>query len=139
MIKNKTNLTLMREGNKWTSEKMVSKSAKKLQKLKKKKNFSKLFKLAITNSSPSFYIKKLKRRNKLFKEFPFLLQTNLKVHYGLKNALKNSQTPSTKPFYFLLAQEFLKASDKTSTGFLNKTRIHQTAFTNKKFINYRWF
>ena len=39
MIKNKTNLTLMREGNKWTSEKMENKSAKKLQKLKKKKEF----------------------------------------------------------------------------------------------------
>jgi ribosomal protein S7 len=139
MIKNKTNLTIMSGGNKWTSEKIVNKSTKKLQKLKKKKNFIKLFKLAVINSSPSFYVKKLKRRNKLFKEFPFLLRTNLKLHYGLKNALKNNNNSSNNPFYFFLTQECIKAADKNSTSFLTKTSMHQTAFTNKKFINYRWF
>ena len=139
MLKNKTNLTLMSSGNKWSSEKIVNKSSKKLQKLKKKKNFMKLFKLEITNTSPSFYMKKLKRRNKVFKEFPFLLQTNLKTHYGLKNALKNTQNSSTNSFYISLTQEYIKAADKTSNSFLNKNQIHKTAFTNKKFINYRWF
>jgi len=69
---------LTKNGNKQTSEKLLLNSFKIIQKVQKTKNFKEILKLALVNSSPVIYIKKIKRRKKLALEFPFILKDTLK-------------------------------------------------------------
>ena len=59
-IQNKLINYIMQDGKKQTAENLLLKSYKLIQKIQKKKNFKDIFKLAIVNSSPFFYIKQIK-------------------------------------------------------------------------------
>ena len=61
---------LMVEGNKWKSEVILLKTAKKIQKIQKIQiNF--VLKFAIINSSPYFHMKQLQRKKKIRLNFLF--------------------------------------------------------------------
>lgn len=136
---NKIISLLMLNGHKWSAETILLKTFKKLQKLKTKKSFEGLIKLSLVNTTPSFYIKTLKRRKKIYKEFPFLLPSQLKQDYGIKNIIHNSKVKNQLSFYINLTNEIYKSVKMESKSFIKTQEQHKTAFAQKKFANYRWF
>ena len=126
-------------GNKFKSEKLIYKSLKKIQKNKKTKNFKQLFKTAIINSSPIFYIKTVKRKRKKNTEFPFILSKNIRVGYSLKFILHYTNEFKNSEFYNRLNSELIHSCEKSSNSFKKTEKIYKETFLKKKFSNYRWF
>lgn len=129
----------MLNGNKQTSEKLLFKSVKYIQKLQKKKKFKDILKLSLTSVSPILQIKNIQRKRKKSIEFPFLLKSNLKISYGLKNLVKFGKKSSTNFFYYNFHNELINSCNKTGSGFNFKKQLHKEAFLKKKFANFRWF
>lgn len=139
MIKNKILNQTTGNGNKFKSEKLFYKSLKKIQKEKNKKNFKELFKFAVINSSPTFYIKKIKRKRKNSIEFPFMLSKSLRVSYGLKFILHYGNSFKNDSFYNRFSYELIDSCKKSSNSFKKKELLYKETFVKKKFSNYRWF
>ena len=144
MIKHKTlkqsiaNL-IMINGNKRTSEKVFFKTLKSIQKNQLKKNFEAILKTSLVNSSPLLYVKQIKRKRKRTVEFPFLLNSKLKMSYGIKFLVMNSKKNRAKSFYKSFNTELINSSKKTSLSFKQKLELHKEGFAKRKFANYRWF
>ena len=136
MFKKNIYNTIMKNGKKRVSEKILLKVLKELQKTPK--NSQNVFKLSVLNSSPVIFLKQIKRKRKKIKEFPFILNSKLRVSYGLKNLIKVSRNEK-KSFYKNLKAEVLNSSNKIGKSFNYKIETHQKAFSKKKFSNYRWF
>ena len=136
MFKKNIYNTIMVNGKKHASEKIVLKVLKSLQKTSK--NCQSVFKLSVLNSSPVIFLKQIKRKRKQTKEFPFLLKSKLRISYGLKNLIKVCRK-EILPFYKNLRIEILNSSNKIGKSFDAKIKTHQNAFSKKKFSNYRWF
>lgn len=130
---------LMLNGNKKTSEKLIIKSFKKIQKKLPKKNSGELVKTGLINSSPSLFLKNIKRKRKRSVEFPFLLNSDLRMFYGLKFIIKSCLTHSSKTFYNNFQLELIDSSKNLSKSVKKKKDLHQEAVLKKKFANYRWF
>ena len=112
----KTNILnqIMLNGNKHTSEKLVFKSLKKIQKIHNRKKFDVLVKLGLINSSPIVYLKHIKRKRRQTVEFPFLLQYNARLSYGIKFILNNCKLRKSGSFYKQLELEFINSSKNLS-------------------------
>ena len=106
---------------------------------KRKKNFETILKTSLINSAPLIYIKQVKRKRKRATEFPFLLNSKLKMFYAMKFLISNSKKTATGKFYKSLSKELLDSSGKTSLSFKRKMDLHEDGFTKRKFANYRWF
>lgn len=129
----------MVNGNKRTSEKVFFKSLKLIQKTQLKKNFEAVLKMSLVNSSPLIYVKQIKRKRKRTIEFPFLLNSKLKLSYGIKFLVSNSKKNKAESFYKSFNTELLNSSKKISLSFKQKTDLHKDGFAKRKFANYRWF
>jgi len=138
-IQNKLANYIMQDGKKQTSEKLLLKSYKLIQKAQKKKFFKEIFKLAIVNSSPFFYIKQIQRKKKKALEFPFLLKNSLKFHYGIKAIILSMNIKSTFSFYKKCSLEIINSAKLISEGVKKKKETYKTAFLTKRYANYRWF
>lgn len=130
---------LINKGNKQTAEKTLLKSFKLMQKLEPKKDTKNILKLAVVNTSPSLYVKNIKRKKKRTIEFPFLLKLNLRLSYGIKFLITSTKSNTQNPFYENFTFELLNSSKKNSVSFKRKSELHKEAFLKKKFANYRWF
>lgn len=139
MLKKNIINRIMIKGNKPTSEKVLVKVIKLLQKIDKNKNFESILKTSIINSSPILYVKKIQRKRKRTTEFPFLLNSKLKLSYAIKFLILNSKKRKIEPFYKNFNQEIINSSKKISLTFKQKIEIHKEGFTKRKFANYRWF
>tara|TARA_B110000908_G_C10191890_1_gene420890 strand:- start:77 stop:514 length:438 start_codon:yes stop_codon:yes gene_type:complete len=130
---------IMTNGNKQTSEKIFVKTVKVIQKNKRKKNFETILKTSLINSAPLIYIKQVKRKRKRATEFPFLLNSKLKMFYAMKFLISNSKKTATGKFYKSFSKELLNSSGKISLSFKRKIDLHEDGFAKRKFANYRWF
>ena len=130
---------LMMNGNKRTSEKVLLKTLKSLQKSQSKKNFESLVKTSLINSSPLLYVKQIKRKRKRTFEFPFLLSLRLKISYAAKFLILNSRKKKVKSFYKNFHTELINSSRKESLSVKQKTDLHEDGFKIRKFARYRWF
>lgn len=139
MIKTQIFNKLMKNGSKQTSEKVLFKSIKKIQKLSHKKNFEDIIKLGLINSSPIIYIKTIRRKRKQTVEFPFLLKNRARIFYGLTSILTTCRLKQKLTFYKLLNLELFNSAKNNSKSVEKKLKIHQQSFLKKKFANYRWF
>lgn len=137
-LKNQIINYMVIKGNKQTSENLLLKSLKLIQKIYFK-NHNKLLKYAIINSSPIINIKQIKRIRKQTKEFPFILKKNIRVSFGIKLILKIIENKSEKTFYEKFNNELIFASKNSGNSIKNKKEIHDHAFIKKKYANYRWF
>ena len=81
---------LMLHGNKWKSEKMLLNTLKKVQKLRKFQ-INLILKFVVINNSPYFNIKQVQKKRKKIMEFPFLLNNDLRIFYGIKNIVNNKK------------------------------------------------
>jgi ribosomal protein S7 len=130
---------IMVNGNKRTSEKVFLKTLKLIQKTEPLKSFEAIFKTALVNSSPLLYVKQIKRKRKRTVEFPFLLNSNLKLSYAIKFLVLNSRKKKVQSFCKNLNLELLNSSKKNSTSFKQRIDLHKDGFAKRKFANYRWF
>ncbi len=130
---------IMINGNKNTSEKILLKSLKTIQKTQSKKNFEKIVHLSLINNSPILYMKNIQRKRKRTIEFPFLLKPHLRVSYGIKFLVQYSRKQTKNLFHPNLKMEFINSSKKTSLSFKHKISVHKEAHLKRKFANYRWF
>ena len=137
-VKSKLLNNLMLRGKKRTSEKIVLKSLKRFQKSDLKKNSKEFIKISLLNSAPSVQIKQIKKKRKNI-EFPFLLNNELKISYGLKSLIKNSRNKKSQSFYKNFQLELLNSSNLQGNSVNSKKQIHENAFLKKKYANYRWF
>jgi len=130
LLKNKITNFLLKNGNKKTSENLFLTNIKAIQKYYKK-NHKNVFKIGIINSLPIVDIKKIKRKRKRTKEFPFILKKKIRISLSIKWILR----VLTKNFI----NEFIIASKNSGNSVTNKKNIHEHAFFRKKYANYRWF
>lgn len=140
-IKNKITNHLMQDGKKTTSERILLKSTKKLQKTLIK-NHKEIIQLALINVQPIFtlYTSKNKKTKKV-KEIPkFLAQKKTRVSMSIKyilSAIKNKKNEKT---YRKLAKEFLDSAKNKSNAIQLKNTIQQKIISMKRYLKrHRWF
>lgn len=139
MLKENILNRIMVNGNKPTSEKLLARTIKLVQKTEKDKNFETILKTGIMNSSPILYVKKIQRKRKRTTEFPFLLNSKLKLSYAIKFLVLSSKKRKIEPFFNKFSQEIINSSKKISLTFKQRIDIHKDGFAKRKFANYRWF
>jgi len=131
---------LMKNGIKNTSEKLLLKTFKLLQKGSFKKNFEDIIKLAIINNSPHVYVKSVKRRKREPLTVPFLFNNSKKISYAVKFIVKEcSLNKSTNTFQDKISSELFKSANFEGQSTKKTEELLKSAFINKKFSNYRWF
>lgn len=142
-FKNKITNHLMKNGEKKTSENLIVKSFKELQK-NSLKNSKKLVKIAVINSIPIFKIhtienKKQKKKKRKIKEIPFFITSeNFRISLAIKLILNNIRKKHLK-MYIKLNTEILALSQEKGNTILVKNKIQKQALLNKRYFNfYRW-
>jgi len=143
VLKNKMVNVFMKSGNKFTSEKMLLKSSKLLQK-SSKKNFQHLIQLAIINTTSTFKLneqimKKGKRKSK--KVIPsFIVKDALRVMTSLKylkTAVNKSKTIVN--CHKNLAEEILAFSYFKGQLVEQKTKFQTQILLNKRYLSkFKW-
>jgi len=143
VLKNKMVNVFMKNGNKFTSEKMLLKSSKLLQK-SSKKNFQHLIQSAIINTTSTFKLneqvmKKGKRKSK--KVIPsFIIKDSLRVMTSLKY-LKTTvrKGKSIVNFHKNLAEEILASSSLKGQLVEQKTKFQTQILLNKRYLSkFKW-
>jgi len=130
----------MKNGIKNTSEKLLLKTSKLLQKELLKKKFEEIIKLAIINNSPHVYVKSVKRRKREPLTVPFLFNNSKKISYAVKFIVKEcSLHKSTSTFQDKISSELFKSANFEGQSTKKTEELLKSAFINKKFSNYRWF
>jgi len=139
-FKHKIQNHIMMSGKKKTAEKLILKSLKLLQKTIPK-NVRTVLKYSVTNSSPTIYIKSIERNRRNNLEFPFLLNKNKRLFYGIKSIVffSNKKLKYSETFFESFNSEILNSSKKVGRSAQKKLDTHKEAFLKKKFSNYRWF
>ena len=140
-IKDKLVNFLMINGNKKTSEKLLIKSFKKLQKDSQKQS-SKLVQLALINSTPilKLHVHKIKKkRKKKIKEIPvFISNINHRTSSAIKLIISNKNNKTNK-FFNELKEEILLASQKKGLGIETKANTQkQIVVLKKKNFSFKW-
>ena len=143
VFKNKIVNVFMKNGKKHTSEKILLKSSKFLQK-SSKKSFQNIFQLAIINTTSAFKLneqvmKKGKRKSK--KVTPsFIIKDSLRIMTALKffrNTVQKNKNSTS--FYKNLANEILASSSLKSQSIEQKTKLQTQILLNKRYLSkFKW-
>jgi ribosomal protein S7 len=142
-FKNKLINHIMINGNKKTSEKILLKSFKKLQKDSQKQS-KKIFQLAIINSTPIFKLhifKIKKKRKKRIKEIPaFITNKYTRISLAIKLILsKISENKRLNNFFNEFKKEILLTSQQKGTIVESKNNLQKQVLLKKHlFAFYRW-
>jgi ribosomal protein S7 len=134
---------ITKNGEKKTSEKLLLKSIKKLQKTSKKQ-VKALLQLSILNSVPIFKLhtssnKKQKKRHKKVREMPtFIVRPEIRTSLSIKFIVSNKEKKS-KIFYNELTKKFLLAIQPKSGSVSLKNELQKKILLNKRYLTYyRW-
>ena len=143
VFKNKIVNVFMKNGKKHTSEKILLKSSKFLQK-SSKKSFQNIVQLAIINTTSAFKLneqvmKKGKRKSK--KVTPsFIIKDSLRIMTALKffrNTVQKNKNSTS--FYKNLANEILASSSLKSQSIEQKTKLQTQILLNKRYLSkFKW-
>jgi len=125
----------MVNGNKNTSENLLTKSFKLIQK-NTKKDFKLILKSSLKSLSPTVSTLRIKKR-KTITTVPFFLTKQKRLIHAIKLILSVSSKSSNKPY--LLYQELLQSSKNKGNLKSKIKELQSNAFINKNFSNYRWF
>lgn len=143
-LKKKIQNHLMINGEKKTSEKLLLKSLKELQK-NSFKNTKKTVKIAVINASPIFKIntienkKRKKKQRKIIKVPSFITNNTSRISFAIKLMLRNLKPKKSKIFYEKLYEEILLISEKTGEVLLFKKELQKQGFLNKYlYKRFRW-
>ena len=144
-IKKKILNHIMVDGKKKTSEKLLLKSIKELNRSSKKK-VKKLVQLGIVHTTPIFKLhistnKKQRKRNRKIRILPsFISQTQVRTSLALRLILSNiNKKRSNTQFYQNLKQTILLAATQEKLIIEMKNEIQKKALLNKRYFRYyRW-
>ena len=134
---------LTKNGEKKTSEKILFKSFKKLQKdsIKPTKD---ILKTALVLSTPVFKVhvienKKQRKKNRKIKKIPyFIVNNSSRISLAIKFIMKSIQNKS-KSLYSKLQNEILLTSQQKGDSINFKKELQKQVLTNKKYFNfYKW-
>lgn len=142
-LKTKIINTLMISGKKFTGEKILLKSAKKLQK-STGKSFKSLVHLAVINTTPAFKVNeqivKRGKRKTIRSTFSFITADSLRVMASLKfirSAVNKSK--GTVHFYERFTSEILSAAALKGSSVDKKNTVQEQALLNKRYLfKFRW-
>lgn len=142
--KNKIVNHIMNNGSKKTSEIVLFKSFKKLQK-NSKKQLKKIFQLAIINSTPTFKLhkienKKQRKKNRKIREIPaFISKSTSRTSIAIKFILSSIEKKKSKGFYKQLNQEIFTTAQFKGSAIEKKNILQKQVLLKKHFFNYyRW-
>jgi small subunit ribosomal protein S7 len=135
---------IMINGQKSTSEKILFKSFKKLQK-NTKKQVKKIFKLCLINSMPIFKLqisenKKIrKKKRKPIVKPVFLLNPKTRISLSIKFILDSLKKKSNVNYDLKLSKEILLSAENKGNSKNTVKEINKQVIQNKKYFNkYRW-
>lgn len=136
---------ITKNGNKHMSEKALNKSLKATQK-SEKKNHSKITKLSIVKTVPTFRIIKLtdkKRRKKSIREIPSLVSSyKSRISLGLKYLIATATTgvhTKQSAFFHKFNNELLSGAYSENSAIATKNNSQIKALNEKKYFRfYRW-
>lgn len=142
-IKNKLLNHLTKNGEKKTSEKILLKSLKKLQK-ESSKQTKDIIKTALIHSTPIFKVhvienKKQKKKNRRTKKIPyFIVNSDSRISLAIKFIMEAVKKKS-KPLDTKLKNEVMLNSQQKGGSIEIKTELQKQVLINKKYFNfYRW-
>jgi ribosomal protein S7 len=142
-VKKKLLNHLTKNGEKKTSEKILFKSFKKLQKDSSKPTKD-ILKTALVLSTPVFKVhvienKKQRKKNRKIKKIPyFIVNNSSRISLAIKFIMK-SITNKSKPLYSKLQNEILLTSQQKGDSINFKKELQKQVLTNKKYFNfYKW-
>jgi len=143
ILKDKIVNVLMKNGSKHTSEKILLKSSKLLQK-SSKKNFQSLIQLAIINATSTFklneqIVKKSKRKSKKITP-SFILKNSLRTMTALK-FIKTAvcEKGNSIGFHKNLTKEILTSSSLKGQSVEQKTKLQVQVLLNKRYLSkFKW-
>ena len=143
MIKNKIVNHLTLNGNKRTSEKVLTKCVKEIQK-ESKKSSKKIIQLAIVNVTPIFKVnkisnKKRKKKKTKIKEIPsFISSSNPRVSFSIKLILLYLRKKKAKAS-MIIKNEIIQSLKNEGTSIQAKDELQKKALLNKRYLSYyRW-
>ena len=140
--KNKIINHIMINGEKKTSENILFKSAKTLQK-NSKKQLKQIMQLAIINSTPTFRLHKIKnkkKRNKKVREIPaFISKATIRNSIAVKLILSSIEKKKSNFFYKKLNQKLILTAQSKSNVIDFKNTLQEQVILKKHFFKYyRW-
>jgi len=142
--KNKIINHIMANGEKKTSENILFKTAKKLQK-NSKKQLKQIIQLAIINSTPTFKLhkienKKQKKRNRKVREIPaFISKPFARTSIAVKLILASLEKKKSNQFYKKFNKGIISTARQEGTAIDLKNTLQKQVILKKHFFNYyRW-
>jgi len=122
-------------GNKETSETILQKAFKRIQKVNNKSNLN-ILKSFVINSQIILNIKKKESRNPI----PFFLSNkyNERLRVCLKQIILRIRKKNL-PMFLSLSEEIIDISGKKGSFIDFKNNLHKETFLKKKSAHYRWF
>lgn len=133
---------LMINGKKNTSEKLIIRSIKELQK-NLKKSHKEIIQLSIINLQPIFKIKKLKNKKtkkKTLTEIPsFIADKKTGISTSIKYILSDLKTKKKKNSYIKLKEEIINSAKNYGKIIQIKNEIQKKVLANKRYLRtYKW-
>lgn len=142
-LKKKLTNHITKNGKKEISEKILTKTFKRIQRYQKK-NYTDIVKLSLTNATPTFKMIELtdkKRKKKSVKEIPtFLSNYKSRTSWGIKYLTKSSNLQKNHTTFFKkMENEFLITAKSESQTVTLKNNFQNKALQEKKYFRfYRW-
>lgn len=143
VVKNQIVNNFMKNGKKYTGEKILLKLSKSLQK-STQKNFQIIIQLAIINITPAFklneQITKMGKRKSKEMVLSFIVKDSLRIMNALKS-IKNvvQKDKSSSSFSKKLNKEILEASAVRGLSVEQKTKLQNQISLNKRYLaQFRW-
>jgi ribosomal protein S7 len=143
VVKNQIVNNFMKNGKKYTGEKILLKLSKSLQK-STQKNFQTIIQLAIINITPAFklneQITKMGKRKSKEMVLSFIVKDSLRIMNALKS-IKNvvQKDKSSSSFSKKLNKEILEASAARGLSVEQKTKLQNQISLNKRYLaQFRW-
>ena len=138
-LKNKLQNCFMNHGHKTKCENIFKKSVKFYQK-RNKKDHKEIIKQSIIKSAPTIKFlemknKKMRKKNKTKKGFPYILKKSNRISFGIKKLITNLKKPVQHNFLEKLCSNL----KHNSVQFIEQTKIHKESLKFKKFSFFRWF
>ena len=129
-------------GAKWSSEIILLKTSKELQKFSNK-NFKKLLKLCFISSVPIFKISILiinnKKKNQTKKTFSVIKKKKTRFSLAIKFIIKTIKNEKSSCFYKKICKEILSILKSESSIIKIKKELQEQVFLKKHiFYYYRW-
>lgn len=127
---------LMKHGGKNTSEVILKKTVKSLQK-NHKKNYLDIVRTSIVNSYNVLLLKSSAKPKRFKGKIPYIIKKKNRIILCIKNIILATKTRSKAPIFLNFREELLNSAKQKSTSV--QSELYKTIYLQKNFAHYRWF